>query len=226
MIFRLDVKAALSDNDAMIGGAFIEVTWRRCVSLSLVHVPRSSPAIRRNSTQSTSSTRLVLPSLRPLPLHPSISVKVPPYMTLNHPTTVIYRFSNPTSRLLSLATQVDSSDHFVFAGPRKFPLLVLAPSEERSIPLSVIPLVTGSCALPRMRVFEQSKEAPRGRGEDGEELPPLDPIELHVVEDMDAEEIKDAETARMEGDLKAARGRGASEGRDAARDFMVLVVPR
>jgi hypothetical protein len=176
-------------------------------------------------------TSIPLLPLQPLPLNPAITLRLPPFLTLHQPFTLTYHFANPTPHLLSLSTQVDSADPgtFVFAGPRKFPVLLLAPDEERDISLVVIPLVVGPCALPRMRVFQHEREV-------GDQVDDRDPSaateskmkELIVVGEADVHEIRDPVQVGLEEDLRMARGgREDEEGENGeVRPFVVMVLPR
>lgn len=162
-------------------------------------------------------------------------------MTVHTPTTLSYRLSNPTDRLLSLALQVDSSDGFVFAGPRKSPTLILAPSEERVVDLVVVPLVVGPSVVPRVRVFELERGVPSsptstsGGGQRPEEEDGAPKAkELAVVEEADVDQVRDPRQAHLEMDLWAARGGAAERGEEGegggdaegpSRAFVVVVLP-
>ena len=215
--------AAVSDEDAATPSRpFLEVLWRRFVPPALKSCVTGLMYLfhyYRKGDQSP-PTRTTFPlSVRPVTLAPAITVRLPPYMTLHSPTLLSYRLSNPTDRLLSLSLQIDSADGFVFAGPRKTPHLVLAPAEERIVPVSVIPLIIGPCVVPRVRVFEllggdDESGAPRSR-------------ELPVVEEADVDEVVDPSQAHLETDLRSARGGedGSDVGESASRPFAVLVLP-
>ncbi|KAI5481898.1 hypothetical protein MNV49_000175 [Pseudohyphozyma bogoriensis] len=207
IIYQLDVQPAIDESTSSnVTGAYLEVLWRR-------HGETGAPA----------RTVLPLPSMRPLPLHAVVSIRPPPFLTLHKSSTLVYRFSNPTDRLLTLSLQVDSSDGFVFAGPRKTPVMVLAPSEEREVPLAVIPLVVGTCVLPRLRVFEY--ERPQDDGREEESQPVMK--ELRVVEELDVEEVKDPAQVSLETDLRFARGGDdVNNPNEVSKPFTVLVLPR
>ncbi|KAM0752891.1 hypothetical protein T439DRAFT_323501 [Meredithblackwellia eburnea MCA 4105] len=213
-IFRLEVMPAISEDET--SHPSLEVLWRR-------------------SGNETRPIRTSIPLVvRPKPLYPTITVRLPPIMRLHAPTSLTYRFSNPTERLLTLSLQVDSSEGFVFAGPRKIPQMTVAPTEERNITLTVIPLLVGPCAVPRVRVFEVDRlspveETPAGPTEDG--VVQRKQKELPVVEEADVGQVVDQSQAHLETDLRIARGSerdDASEvsaGEVLARPFTVLVLP-
>lgn len=121
-----------------------------------------------------------------------------------------------------LSAQVDSAEGFVFAGPRKFPSLILAPYEERVLQVVVVPLVVGQTTIPRLRVFENNEQANEEREED---LPEII-RELQVVEETDVEVVKDPKQRILENELRGARGEAEEEVEVRSRDFEVLVLPR
>lgn len=173
-------------------------------------------------SQRFSRTTFLLPSVRRLPLEPTVTLKLPPFMVLHEPTPLTYKLSNPTGRLLVLSTQVDSAEGFVFAGPRKLPSLILAPYEEKGLQVVVIPLAVGQAIVPRLRVFENNEQTNEEREED---LP--NPIrEMQVVEETDVEAIKDPKQIALENELRGARGESVEEVEVRSRDFVVLVLPR
>lgn len=145
-------------------------------------------------------------------------------MTLNTPTSLHYTLSNPTSRLLHLATQIDSAiqpSSFVFAGPRKIASLVLAPGEETTISARIVPLMTGEFAIPRFRVFEvEQVPTIQQLDKDGQPILPPPPRmrELDIeVETQPSREGKERES----GELDLGRvGQEESDGRSR-----VLVLP-
>lgn len=161
-----------------------------------------------------STTRIPLPSLDPSLSTPSITLRLPTFLTLHAPANLLYRFSNPTSRLLNLSTSIEGAENFVFAGPRKFPRFVLAPEEERVLTLVVIPLAVGSCSLPRLRVFVD-RTAEATRSEDLEEAE----VRERVVEEVTV----NVETDSMIQSEKAASRAGEVGSRDP---LVVLVLPR
>ncbi|KAK4692347.1 trafficking protein particle complex subunit 11, partial [Phenoliferia sp. Uapishka_3] len=190
VIYRLEVMAAVSDEDASIPSRpSLEILWRR-------------------KGDTFPPTRTTLPiSLRPLQLTPTISVRLPPYMKLHQPTSLSYLFSNPTDRVLTLSMQIDSAEGFVFAGPRKTPSVILAPSEERTFNITVIPLVVGPCVVPRVRVFEIeriSAEDELAVRREGDVPPPEAPKmkELAVVEESAVGEVAEPSQAHLETDLR------------------------
>lgn len=131
--------------------------------------------------------------------------------------TLSYRFSNPTSRLLNLSTQIDSSEGFVFSGPRKLASVILAPDEERLITLVVIPLVVGSCTLPRLRVFDhrRSEELSQSEEETGELA-----TAGRIVRELAVQVETESEKSSTQED--ASRGVGAV----SSASLVVLVLPR
>lgn len=164
---------------------------------------------RHGSATPPSALRVPLPSLVTLPLVPQVTLALPPTLILHEPIALTYTLSNPTSRLLRLSTQVDSAPDpgtFVFAGPRKIPSLILAPSEQRELSVKVVPLVVGRCRLPRLRVF----------------LHELDETEQEkATEIMVVAQEAVRKDPGLEEELREAR---AEE--PAGSDFVVLVLPR
>lgn len=170
-------------------------------------------------------TTVPLPSLLPPPLAPLVSLRLPSHLSHHTPATLSYTLSNPTPQFLSLSSQIDSSPEFVFAGPRKFPRLFLAPDEERTIDVRVVPLAVGALKLPRFRVF-QHEAAPEG--EEVEERV----VEVVVAEENEVEVQKDPRQAGLEEDLKLARGEEVEGGAavtvlplEDIRNHAVLVLP-
>lgn len=161
--------------------------------------------------------------MRSRPLQPRVTLSLPPYLKLHTASTLTYNFTNPTARLLTLSLQVDSSDSFVFAGPRKTPTIILAPSESREFSLAVIPLSIGPCALPRLRVFEQ---APSSLTQGEEEGAASRSREIDVVAEQALEQ--DLAQKGLETDLRAATGAVvvSEDSRQGADNFLVLVLPR
>ncbi|GAA5919086.1 hypothetical protein JCM1841_003742 [Sporobolomyces salmonicolor] len=224
-IFRLDVQPLLHEQQQPAEGAYLELTWRRA-----------------GTSDRPTVTSVALPSLNPLPLLPRVSLRVPPFLVLHQPVTLTYRFSNPTPRLLTLSTHIDSAEHassFVFAGLRKIPSFFLAPDEEREVRVTVVPLVVGQWALPKLRAFEVEQvqqPQPRHPGEIVEQdRKPLPQVlqtklrELEVVVETDAIEEKDPAQVGLEADLRSARDEddgGELSGGAAARAPVVLVLPR
>ncbi|BGP12883.1 hypothetical protein JCM10213v2_000800 [Rhodosporidiobolus nylandii] len=220
-LFRLDVKPQLFEQQPPAAGAVLAVTWRR---------PGSS---------TSTTTAIPLPPIQPLPLLPAITLQLAPYLVLHQPTTLTYRFSNPTGRSITLSSQLDGPEvpsSFVFAGPRRFPEWILASGEERSLQVRVVPLMAGDWALPRLRVWEvehvSAPPVPPLFDEDGRPVPAPPPPqprmhELDVQVETDAVEEKDPAQAELEADLRSARdGDDGESGRGAVKAPVVLVLPR
>lgn len=123
--------------------------------------------------------------------------------------------------------QIDSSEGFVFAGPRKFPTLILSPGEWKYEQIVVVPLVVGEWRIPRMRVFEHERRREgeeRREGEDGKEEVRMK--EIQVTEETDISEIKDPKQILLERELRKARGE--DEEMDELveiKEFRTLVLP-
>ncbi|GAA6001644.1 hypothetical protein JCM10207_002245 [Rhodosporidiobolus poonsookiae] len=223
-IFHMDVKP-LPFEQPLPTGAFLDVTWQRA------------------GTTSPTVTAIPFPPIQPAPLLPSITLRLPPYFTLHEPTTLLYRFSNPTGRLLTLSSQIDSPavpSSFVFSGPRRLPEWLLAPNEERTIAVRVVPLLVGEWTLPRFRVWEVEHPPPGSTAATGETTtvdeegraiavavpqagqPRLHELEVRVETDAveGVGEVKDPAQAVLEADLRSARGE------DAATGIVVTVLPR
>lgn len=187
---------------------------------------------RHGDTNPPCRTMIPLPPIRPLPLHPSVTLRLPPFIRLHQSLPLTYRLSNPTDRLVTLSLQVEGTEAFVFAGPRKIPRLVLAPAEEHSLTMMVVPLVVGPSALPRLRVFEQERPSPTtssgsgraGDDEDAKAGPTMH--ELTVVAEQEVVEIKTPEQLSLEKDLRLARGGDSvDDGTQVSKPLMVLVLP-
>ncbi|GAA5897386.1 hypothetical protein JCM8208_003259 [Rhodotorula glutinis] len=172
---------------------------------------------RSGSADALSHTRLRLAAPRPLPLVPTVTLRLPPFLTLQESTTLIYRLSNPTGRLVTLSSQLDSPETpstFAFAGARRLPEWVLGPSETRELHVRVVPLAAGHWALPRLRVWrvERPPPAPLGRVDDNGYAPPPPPPQaprLHELEvEVEGEAVveRDAAQVELEADLRSARG--------------------
>ncbi|GAA6036838.1 hypothetical protein JCM8097_006306 [Rhodosporidiobolus ruineniae] len=223
-LFRLDVRPLLHEHQPPATGAFLELTWKRAGS----------------STSTT--TAILLPPIQPLPLLPTITLSLPPYLVLHEPTTLTYRFSNPTPRLVTLSSQLDSAtvaSSFVFAGPRRLPEWVLAPNEEREVSVRVVPLMVGEWALPRLRVWEVEHPPPPSDyaqvDEEGRPLPPPQPqqprlheLEVEVESDaVEGEEEREARAAQMELEAELRSARGTEDGAEGGgKGVTVLVLPR
>ncbi|GAA5831856.1 hypothetical protein JCM11251_003912 [Rhodosporidiobolus azoricus] len=230
-IFRLEVKPQMYDQQPPANGAFLELTWRR------------------TGSSSSTTTSIPLPPVQPIPLLPQVTLHLPPSLTLHEPTTLLYTFSNPTSRLLTLSTQLDAApvpSSFVFAGPRKTPEWILAPGEEKEVAVSIVPLMVGEWVLPRMRVWEvEHVEAGTGHAlvdEEGRPLPApaqqpqprLKEIEVFVEAEAEDEleerrQERGERQAELEADLRSARGgegEAAAAGQALGKAPRVLVLPR
>lgn len=96
--------------------------------------------------------------------------------------------------------------------------------------MNIIPLMAGTCALPRFRAYEHE------RSEDGSAQPIAAPgekdsrFELKVVGITETVDVKSPAQVTLEGDLRVARGLSReveewSEG-EGTGIFNVLVLPR
>ncbi|SCV68679.1 BQ2448_800 [Microbotryum intermedium] len=211
------------------------------------HAPHALPAPfieahwqRRGSVANACRTLIPLPPLEPVMLEPTVTLSLPAILRLHDLTRLRYKFSNPTNRVTTLSFTVEGAEPgtFTFAGPRKFPSLVLAPDEERTLDMVVVPLVVGACALPRMRVFHHER-VPLAPDDENDGEPYLDPSapresarrarELKVVPETAVHEIKDPAQLLMEEDLRAARGGDRLDdaiGTPPPPPFVVMVLPR
>ncbi|GAA5977298.1 hypothetical protein JCM11641_000058 [Rhodosporidiobolus odoratus] len=220
--FRLDVKPQLSDEESVVGGAILSVLWRRAGSSAQI------------------TTSLPLPPIKAASLLPAVMLQLPPYLVLHQPSTLTYRFSNPTGRVLTLSSQIDSPEvpsSFVFAGPRRFPEWILAPNEERELQVRVVPLTVGYWPLPRLRVWEVEQPPPVPNhalvDEEGRPLPPPPPAqpklhELEVQLETEATFEPDPVQVELEADLRSARGGDEDDAERPAKGKapVVLVLPR
>ncbi|GAA5850035.1 hypothetical protein JCM8547_000988 [Rhodosporidiobolus lusitaniae] len=220
-LFRLDVKPQLFEQQSSVDGAVIEITWRRA------------------DAPSASVTAIPLPPIKPLPLFPTVTLSLPPHLVLHEPTILTYHFSNPTGRVVTLSSQIDSAEvasAFVFAGARRLPEWILAPAEERSVHVRIVPLAVGSWSIPRLRVWEVEHPPPQPEhalvDEEGRPLPAPPPPqaklhELQVEVETDAVEEPDPVQVELEADLRSAREDDGESGKGGAgRAAVVLVLPR
>jgi hypothetical protein len=93
--------------------------------------------------------------------------------------------------------------------------LVLAPGEEKQLTLSVVPLSLGSCALPRLRIFEKELN-----GENDEEVRVK---EWNMLVESQVEVILSKDQMKLERELSVARG---SDGAIAQPMIKSYVLPR
>ncbi|BGP36865.1 hypothetical protein JCM10449v2_000767 [Rhodotorula kratochvilovae] len=217
-IFRLEVQPDLGlPHDPPL---HLELHWRRA-----------------GSTDSLATTRLRLAAPKPAPLLPTVTLTLPPFLTLHEPTTLLYRLANPTPHVVTLSSQLDSpeaSSTFAFAGARRLPDWVLAPHETRELRVRVVPLVAGSWALPRLRVWRVEHPPPPGVDAEGRALPQQQQPRVHELEveiESDAVEEPDLAQAELEADLRSARGEEDGESSvggkaPLGRAPVVLVMPR
>jgi hypothetical protein len=141
--------------------------------------------------------------------------------------------------------QIDSPvvpGSFVFAGPRKIPSVILAPDEEQTIEVAVIPLMVGPCALPQLRVFQLEPTASEGSAEQAagggaqhastqqqqqqQQQPKMK--ELPVVAQSQVLDPSDPAQVELEDELRRARGGDdlAEARQRAVKHLVVTVLPR
>ncbi|GAA5947145.1 hypothetical protein JCM3765_002176 [Sporobolomyces pararoseus] len=157
-VFSLKVKPLLASTQAPPRMPSLAITWRRS-----------------ESTEPPTTTVLPFPPVRQLPLLPRVTLQLPPSMTANSPTPLDFIISNPTPRILHLASQIDppsQPNSLAFAGPRHATSIVLQPGEERTIQVRIVPLAPGKLPIPRFRVYEVEQIATPVLDEDGRPLPP------------------------------------------------------
>ncbi|GAA6061932.1 hypothetical protein JCM10212_001500 [Sporobolomyces blumeae] len=236
-VFALDVKPLAAAIQSRSIAPSLSITWQRS-----------------GQTGFPTTTLLPFPSLRPTTLEPRITLRIPPALKVHTATTLEYCLSNPTPHLLHLATQIDSAPQpssFVFAGPRKTPSLVLAPGEERTVEVRVVPLVAGHLAIPRFRVFQVDPagpdsvpplEAPSSvrTSVDGRQTPvPPPPRMKELSVEVETERLREPGEPRserdevdgftgLESELRNARGEGTASSQVSPpkpRETRVLVLP-
>jgi hypothetical protein len=183
-------------------------------------------------------TRLKVHPPKPPPLAPTIVLRLPPFLVLHQPVTLSYRFSNPTSRLLTVSSQLDLAEvpsAFAFAGPRRLTEWTLAPFEEREMRVRLVPLVAGRFAIPRMRVWLVEYAAQLAQGEHDNGEGPQQPVqqvkatELDVQIDSEVVRERDPAEVVLEADLRNAGSEDDDAGGVKAppgRAPVVLVLPR
>lgn len=93
--------------------------------------------------------------------------------------------------------QLESSDQWLFSGPRKINRILLLPDTVRSFPLRAVPVAVGEVDVPRIRVFERVRQYvdpadpseavddALGEGEEAPTPPPPQLRELDVVREYD-----------------------------------------
>ncbi|BGO96780.1 hypothetical protein NBRC10513v2_000716 [Rhodotorula toruloides] len=215
-LFSLEVR---DDDSLLANNLHLEFRWKRPDGESTV-------------------TRLRVHPPKPPPLTPTILLRLPPYLILHQPVTVSYRFSNPTSRLLTLSSQLDLAEvpsAFAFAGPRRLTEWTLAPFEERELRVRLVPLIAGRFALPRLRVWQIEYPAQLAQDEYSDEeqerrqAQQPKATELEVEVESDVVEERDPAQAGLEADLRTARGGDEDVAGGKAplgRPPVVLVLPR
>ena len=181
-VFSLKVKPLLATTQAPPRMPSLAVTWRRYVfRFSTISGQTQAHACRLtlNRTETTepptTTTILPFPPVRQLPLLARVTLQLPPSMTANSPIPLEYVISNPTPRILHLASQIDppsQPNSLAFAGPRHATSIVLAPGEERTIQVRIVPLLPGKLPIPRFRVYEVEQIATPVFDEDGRPVPP------------------------------------------------------
>ncbi|BGP28998.1 hypothetical protein JCM10296v2_000734 [Rhodotorula toruloides] len=215
-LFSLEVR---DDHSTLANNLHLEIRWKRPDGESTV-------------------TRLKVHPPKPPLLAPTILLRLPPYLIIHQPVTLSYRFSNPTSRFLTLSSQLDLAEvpsAFAFAGPRRLTEWTLAPFEVREMRVRLVPLIAGRFALPRMRVWQIEYPAQLAQDEysdeEQERRQARQPkaTELEVEVESDVVEEQDPAQIGLEADLRNARGGDADAASGKAplgRPPVVLVLPR
>ncbi|GAA94378.1 uncharacterized protein L969DRAFT_96482 [Mixia osmundae IAM 14324] len=127
-------------------------------------------------------------------LHPQITaqsvavaVDLPAVIRLHMPTSIRFTICNDSpTRLLKLTAQMDSSESWVFAGPRKIARFSVLPRRQRELRFALVAIgMPGHTTIPRLRVYEVVDPPPQPASEANAEpaLPPPQPTlrELAVV---------------------------------------------
>ncbi|GEM06476.1 glutathione transferase omega-1 [Rhodotorula toruloides] len=215
-LFSLEVR---TDDSSAASNLHLEIRWKKADGESTV-------------------TRLKVHPPKPPPLAPTVVLRLPPYLVLHQPVTLSYRFSNPTSRLHTLSSQLDLAEipsAFAFAGPRRLTEWTLAPFEDQEMRVRLVPLIAGRFALPRMRVWqiEYPAQPVQDAYEDEEQrrqqAQQPKATELEVQIESDVVEEREPSQVELEADLKTARGGddGAGGGKASLGSApVVLVLPR
>jgi len=84
-----------------------------------------------------------------LPL--SVDLKLPAFGTLRSPMPVRYRLENRTMLPQDLEIVVESSEGFMFSGPKQLTMRLL-PTDHQDLIYNLFPLVAGNVVLPRLNV--------------------------------------------------------------------------
>lgn len=116
-------------------------------------------------------TRLLMPVLALPPQDSFITahLRVPPSVSLSTSTRMTLSITNshPSATATTLCITVDSSDSFIWAGPKSTHVAALPPNDTAQVVLDVVPVSSGpgagSAELPKVRLWE-------GTGDDKEEL--------------------------------------------------------
>lgn len=126
---------------------FYEIKWRRAGALSSLE---SSKYFK---------TSIPLPSLLPPILERETSVFISPPSTarLNEPFLLPITICNPSSRSSSIQLTLESSESFIFTGPRSLSIPTLLAETERRITLRLMPIMVGKGKLPKIRAHERSQ---------------------------------------------------------------------
>lgn len=199
-------------------------------------MPCSHSCLSRAS-QSGEAFRSRIPLHPPtaLPVEPSATLLLPPYLTVHEQIDLAYTFANPTSQSIVMTAQLDSPEvpsTFVFSGPRRFGEFVVPPYEERELFVRIVPLVAGEWMLPRMRVWtvQHTHEASRQEPTASVAQHPVPNfVELEVDIEGDTPIDVDPAQAELEADLRTAREgdeSGASYQGPPGRAPIILVLPR
>lgn len=97
-------------------------------------------------------TFLPVPALS-LPVQPlAVSVNIPHDVHVGSVVPVEYKIQNTRMELLDLTLMVDSNDHFVFSGLKSSRLRLL-PLGTQTFKFQFVPLTSGHCKLPHVRVM-------------------------------------------------------------------------
>lgn len=93
-----------------------------------------------------------------------MTTDLPHHVHLYERTKITYVIQNPSDRQIAeVMWQVDVTDQWVYAGPRKMDRVRLLPQSSRSISIEAVPLVLGDIEGPLVRVFERVRAKRQGK---------------------------------------------------------------